>query len=513
MSSYKNPVIKGFNPDPSVVLVDGIYYAVCSSFQFFPGIPVYASYDLINWAQIGNVIHSNDQGVDLSVCQTHVVSDEDVHQGGIFAATIRYHKGRFYVISTNTVPQEKGTDFKPYNFICHTDDIWNNQWSKVSNMDYFYAIDPSLFWDDDDKCYVQGAFIYGYDLPIANSIHQFEINPDTGEKLSEEYEICSGWSKVISEGPHIYKKDDYYYMVFAEGGTYEDHMLCVARSKTIKGPFEPWEQNPLASNRKTDEYVQWVGHGELFQDANGDWWGMLLACRGGATDSHPLSRETFLTPIDWPHNGWPKAQTIKVDMVTDRKLPPTNATIKNLVPEWFKKDLFAKNFFIRNPVMANYEFDYEKKLVTLHPEPTGLSGIDGSTTFIGKRQPDLESEFESTIYFSQSTFAEDVEAGITVYKDPPRYYTMGIKKGELFVFAKTLKSQKIVHQQPIDVSDSVTLKITSTEKEYKFWVKKDTFEHVITLNTADLSAMEFTGAIYGNYTYGTSGSIVFSDIQ
>lgn len=512
MSSYTNPVIKGFNPDPSVINVDGVFFAATSSFQFFPGIPIYVSYNLTEWKQIGNVITDEKRGLDFSINGINRPSLKEVFISGLYAPTLRYNKGRFYVICTNTYPKVAGADFYPYNFICHTDDIWSGKWSKAYDIDDFYAIDPDLFWDIDGKCYMQGAFIYGYDKPIANSIHQIEINPDTGEKLSQEYEICAGWSKIVSEGPHMYKKDDWYYLIFAEGGTFDDHMLCVARSRNVKGPFEPYEKNPFATNKfNKDEYVQWVGHGDIVQDNDGQYWALVLAARNALSDNHPLGRESFLIPIKWPKNGWPKADIIKINMILDQKLPLSTKNVQDLIPKWFDHSLINKYLFIRYPNLSNFHYDSSKHIITLKAEETPLDAYQGLVSFIGKRQPDLQSLFVVEFDIDNSELSSDTRFGITVYKDQLRFIEFGINTSgnQLYLSKKYIDEYQTSYQKNYEVSNKVKLKIKSNEDHYFFYCDD---EIIGSINTSYISAQEFTGTIYGLFAIGKSSKIVCSEI-
>lgn len=509
MSSYTNPVIKGFNPDPSVINVNGIFYAATSSFHLFPGIPIYVSYNLTDWRQIGNVICDENQGIDFSTNGINRPTEKDVYMSGLYAPTLRYHEGRFYVICTNTFPKVAGADFYPYNFICYTDDIYSGKWSKAHYVDDFYGIDPDLFWDSDNKCYMQGAFIYGYDKPIANSIHQVQINPNTGERLSEEYEICAGWSKVVSEGPHMYRKDDWYYLIFAEGGTFDDHMLCVARSDNVKGPFIPYENNPFATNKfHKEEYVQWVGHGDIVRDNNDQYWALVLAGRNVLTSNHPLSRETFLTPIKWPKNGWPKAEIIKINMQVDQKLPLSDKSVQDLVPQWFEQSILTY-LFIRYPKLENFDYNYSKGTITMHSGTNSLEDYQGPVSFIGKRQPDLVSTHTVQFDIHSSVVSSNIRYGVSVYKDQMRFIEFGIdtSNNKLYLSVKSIGETEIIFQTDFNVSNNVKLEIRSTEKQYHFYHEDKAIGSV---DTSKISTQEFTGTIYGVFAIGSLSTIVFS---
>ena len=187
---YQNPIIPGFHPDPSVCRVGEDYYLVNSSFCYFPGVPLFHSKDLVNWEQIGNCLTRESQ-VKLTNAGTW---------GGIYAPTIRYNEGVFYMITTNV--SDKG------NFLVHTTDP-RGEWSEPVWIKQG-GIDPSLYFED-GKCYLVSNPDVG--------IYLCEINPMTGEQLSESKRIWNGTGGRHPEGPHIYKKDGWYYLLISEGGT------------------------------------------------------------------------------------------------------------------------------------------------------------------------------------------------------------------------------------------------------------------------------------------------------
>lgn len=206
---FKNPVIPGYNPDPSICRVGDDFYLVNSTFEFFPGVPVYHSKNLVNWELKGYCLNRRSQ-LELEGCR---------NSGGIYAPTIRYHKGMFYMITTNVT--DKG------NFVVHTDNI-DGEWSDPAWIDQG-GIDPSLFWDEDNKCYYCSTGI----LDGVRGIVAFEINPMTGEILSDKHLISEGCGGQCAEGPHIYKKDGMYYLMIAEGGTEYAHRETIQRSASV----------------------------------------------------------------------------------------------------------------------------------------------------------------------------------------------------------------------------------------------------------------------------------------
>ena len=245
---YTNPVLKGFYPDPSVCYANGKFYMVCSSFQYFPGVPLFESDNLVNWKQIGHVLTRKSQ----------VMLEKINSSGGVFAPTIRYHEGRFYMVTTNDTTHE--------NFYVYTDDI-HGEWSEPITVDQG-GIDPSLLFEDGHVYFISN----GEDDEGEGGVIQCEINIETGEKLSKSKCIWQGTGGRYLESPHMYKINGGYYLMAAEGGTEYGHMITYARSDSPWGPFVNYPNNPVLTNRnKAPFIIQGIGHGDLIQKENGEW--------------------------------------------------------------------------------------------------------------------------------------------------------------------------------------------------------------------------------------------------
>ena len=193
---YTNPIIPGFNPDPSICRVGEDFYLVTSTFEFFPGVPIYHSKNLVNWELI-NYCLTEDSQLPL---------EDAVVSKGIYAPTIRYQDGVFFMTTTNVSTGG--------HFIVHTKDVYG-KWSEPAYVDQG-GIDPSLFWDDDGTCYFVSN---GLDENDKVSIYLCQVNPFTGEKYTETKLISYGCGGRYPEAPHIYKRNGYYYLMLAEGGT------------------------------------------------------------------------------------------------------------------------------------------------------------------------------------------------------------------------------------------------------------------------------------------------------
>lgn len=296
---YWNPVVAGFYPDPSIVRVNDDYYLVMSSFAYFPGLPVFHSKDLVNWKAIGHAITRRSQ--------VTWEKGEDISRG-IFAPTLRYHEGLFYIITTDV----DGIG----NFIITAADP-AGPWSDPLPLPEIRGIDPDIFFDDDGRVYIthngepEGEALY--DGHRAIWIWEYDLSgrqviADSGRL------IVNGGTDLAKkpiwiEAPHIYKVGDWYYLSCAEGGTADQHSQVVFRTRSLDKPFVPFEGNPILTQRDLDpsrEYpVTSTGHADFVLTQNGEWWAVFLGVRAYDERFHNTGRETFLMPVRW-ENEWPK---------------------------------------------------------------------------------------------------------------------------------------------------------------------------------------------------------------
>ena len=282
----KNPLLPGFYPDPSIVRVGDDFYMVTSSFSFFPGVPIFYSRDLAHWEQIGHVLDRPSQ----------LPLGADWISGGIFAPTLRFHDGVFYMITTNV---DHGG-----NFIVTAEDP-AGPWSEPHWIEGAVGIDPSLFWDDDGKAYYTGT---GTGDMRHNHIWISEIDLQEFRLVGEKKDIWGG-SQVLAwcpEAPHLYKKDGWYYLLIAEGGTEHFHAVTIARSKEVMGEYTGYDGNPIMTHRHLGMQAEIAntGHADIVQLQDGSWYMVMLASRPYGGYHKNMGRETFIAPMIW-ENGWP----------------------------------------------------------------------------------------------------------------------------------------------------------------------------------------------------------------
>jgi hypothetical protein len=293
--SLPGPLIPGFNPDPSCVLVDGNYYLVASSFEYLPGLPVYRSTDFVTWEHIGNVATREEQA-GLAAAPAG---------GGVWAPTIRYHEGLFHAIVSITG--------SPRGCVVFTAEDPAGPWSDGLTLVGIQGIDPDLAWDENGTAYVtySGLHLEGTTVVAHRGILQAKVDLSAGKALEEPRELWSGTGLVAPEAPHLFHRDGHWYLLIAEGGTHEGHAVSIARGPGIEGPFEGAPHNPVLSAAGTDRTVQCTGHADLVRGPHGQDVLVLLGTRK-AGKSSPLGRETYATGVTWA-DGWPQVAPVALD--------------------------------------------------------------------------------------------------------------------------------------------------------------------------------------------------------
>ena len=454
---YQNPIITGFNPDPSICRVGDDFYLVTSSFEFFPGVPIYHSKNLINWELI-NYCLTTDTQLPLHHCKP---------SGGIYAPTIRYHEGTFFMTTTNVA--SKG------NFIIHTRDI-RGPWSEPAWVKQG-GIDPSLFWDEDGTCYFVSN---GSDKGEGGKIFLCEVNPFTGEMLTESRLISEGCGGKYPEAPHIYKKDGWYYLMLAEGGTEYGHMETIQRSKDIWGPYEACPNGPILShcnnchdNQSTA--IQATGHADLVEDQQGNWWLVCLAIRPLGVMLHNLGRETFLAPVVWNEDGWPVVgNNGRIRLQMDGALPgPAPVTVsRDFFDDFDDGDLNLNWNFVRNPERERYVL--KNSCVTITGGDTTLSTPKGHPSVIAVRQPEFCIEASTCM---TGDIAVGQRSGLTAYYTDFTHYEIFVTQKEDGVYVclgKHIGDIEVVTDcHKINYTGSIRLKVESDRKWYTFFYELD----------------------------------------
>jgi len=485
--TFKNPILTGMNPDPSICRVGDDFYLVTSTFEYFPGLPIYHSRDLVHWKLISYAL-STPTANPLKNCDA---------SGGQYAPTIRYHDGLFYVIGTNY----GGTGSKGISYVTATNPA--GPWSEPIWMNpNLWYVDPSLEFVD-DVCYYlspdnQGSFLLGI------------LNPKTGRFTEPLKLIAAGLGGSSPEGPHLYKVGDYYYIMSAEGGTGYQHREVIQRSKSPWGPYEPSPKNPVLSNMSVPKHpFQAIGHADLVQLQDGSWWVVTLGIRPRNGSYQHLGRETFLAPVTWDENGWPR--------VGEKGIVEEEYPVPNLPEHKWEKDPVRDDFdnsklnlywnFIRNPYSKDWSLTERPGYLRLKGSKINFTGKD-SPAFIGRRQTVFDITVSTKISFVP--VAENEEAGLVIRANDKNYYTLLItqKEGKRVVMFRKYLKDAIAGISYQEISDGdIVLRIDATDKNYQFWAQEEgKWANLIGIaSTKDVSSEivgGFTGVFIGMYASG-----------
>jgi len=500
MKTFKNPVLSGFYPDPSVCRVGEDFYLVTSTFAYFPGVPIFHSKDLVHWRQIGNVLDRPGQlpleGVEVS--------------RGIFAPTIRYHEGVFYMITTNV---SSGGNF----LVTATNPA--GPWSDPHYIAGANGIDPSLFFDTDGKCYYhgtcerrEGGQYYG-----DNEIYLQELDLAEMKLVGERYAIWHSALKnaVWPEGPHIYKIGEYYYLLISEGGTAHEHAITVARSKSLTGYYEGHKANPILTHRHLgrDYPIVNVGHGDLVETPNGEWWMALLASRPYGGRFRNLGRETFLVPVSW-EDDWPVVN-YGIGLVRETERAP------NLVPtagesctchDFGKAAAFPMNMmFLRNPVTEDYALKSEEAESGLHMRlnKNAITELDTVSYYCIRQQ---HMNFRAHTHMRFRPEIENECAGLVVFQSHKYHYQFVLTmKGDTRVLRLIKHAGDEVTVMAEHDCDSVaddavfSLNVTAKGQDLSFGYRADDGSYIPVYENADARILStdvaggFVGTTIGMY--------------
>lgn len=404
--TFTNPILAGFYPDPSVCKVGENYYLVNSTFAYFPGITIFQSKDMINWKLIGYVLnrpeHTNLDGFGVS--------------RGIFAPSIRFHDGLFYV--TCTLVDGGG------NFVAT-------------------AKNPAGFW-------------YG---------------------------------PVWIEAPHIFQKDRFYYLIAAEEGTAEQHSEVVFRSESATGPYIPYENNPILTQRHLDPNrkfpITYTGHADFVQTENGDWWAVFLGCRPFPPvdkNYYNTGRETSLAPVEWI-DGWPIINHRFDEVQYFYPLPITPSGEKAPVPQSgnfryrdnFDADSINLNWlFLRTPHEKWYDLKSRPGFLLMQLQPETCGG-KMNPSFLGRRQQHTQDAASVTLNFIAES--ENEKAGLMIFQNETHYYFLcNSLENQVPVLQlyKSNASQNSANEMELLASQ----KLTNEQKKQDFFLKIEAHRNV-----------------------------------
>ena len=512
-NTFRNPILAGFYPDPSICKVESDYYLVNSTFGYFPGIPIFKSRDLVSWNQIGHVL---DRAEQLNLDGIGITR-------GLFAPAIRYNNGVFYV--TCTLIDGGG------NFVV-TAKKPEGPWSNPTWLKEVNGIDPSLFFDDDGKAYL----IYNSDAPENKPLYsghrtirirEFDsvnLKVSADEKVIVNGGVDLSKKPVWIEGPHIYKINGKYFLTAAEGGTAEDHSQVIFKSDNVYGPYIPYEKNPILTQRhlkpERKNPITCTGHADFVQTDKGEWWAVFLACRPHEPfieNNYNTGRETFLAPIIW-NDGWPVIN-YGFEEVQHFYPLPISMKGKSVIPfsgdftvtENFDKKTLPNYFmFIKTPKESWYSLSSKEGFLEMNLLPETVSG-KSNPCFLARRQQHSYCTFSTEIEFTAKS--ENEKAGVAAYQMEEYFYYFcksKVNNKEVVQLYRSNKNKEannmeLIEQKELVNSEKLFMKIEAKGKEYSFYYGYNKDNWILLKDKVDASFLSarnvygFVGTVFGIY--------------
>lgn len=505
---FTNPILAGFYPDPSICRAGNDYYIVTSSFAYFPGLPIFHSIDLVNWKQVG---HAMDRNSQLDHTNAGV-------SRGLFAPTIRYNKGTFYIICTLI---DKGG-----NFIITAKDP-KGPWSDPVWLPQVDGIDPSIYFENDNTYITYNSIppdnkpfynghrtirIIAFDLKQMKTIGDNKIIVNGGVDISKK--------PVWIEAPHIFKKNGWYYLICAEGGTAYNHSEVVFRSRNVDGPYVPSENNPILTQRHLDPNrnnpVTTAGHADLIETPAGEWYAVFLACRPYRDDHYNIGRETFMAPVEWI-NEWP---VINPGFEAIQYSYPAAFSSTTKISSQFSGNFLFKDFFddpklsyryifLRNPENGIYRLANSSLSL---PLKTTTVAQKKNPAFVGFRQSHHKGYAATSVRFNA---ADDKEkAGLLIFQNEKHYYFLckSVKNNKPVIqLIRSGETEEVLAEATLDNDKPVNLKIQANNDTYTFCFSQLKNEWTVLKEGIDATFLStktaggFVGCIYA--MYATSNGI------
>jgi xylan 1,4-beta-xylosidase len=457
--TFRNPILPGCYPDPSICRVGEDYYLVASTFEYYPGLPIFHSRDLVHWRQIGHVLDRPSQ-LDL---------DEIRPSGGLYAPTIRHWQGTFYVLNTMVDGKRKSGNF----IVTATNPA--GPWSEPYWLEGADGFDPSLFFDDDGRVWYTGNRLHEEGHYTGHTeVFLRELDHENMKLIGEDCILWDGAIKgaVWAEASHIYKFNGYYYLLIAEGGTAHHHAVTIARSKTVTGPYETNRGNPILTHRHLglDYPIVGTGHADLVETQNGEWWLVLLAMRPYGGYYYNLGRETFLAPVYW-EEGWPIVSpgTGRVEFSYPAPDLPEHIWQPSQQRDDFDDATLALHWnFLRTPREDFYSLTERPGYLRLRLRPQRLSE-QTNPSFIGRRQQHICFAAQTSLEFTPQN--ENEYAGLALIQNNNFHFLFVVTRGAEPVVRLIRRAHgrgEVLAEQPVSVG-RIYLKAEAHEQAYSFY--------------------------------------------
>lgn len=496
MTTIKNPVLTGFNPDPCILKVKDTYYIATSTFEYYPGVQIHASKDLVNWKVISRPITKDKE--DLTGLP---------QGGGVWAPCLSYDGKLFYLIYSK-VSSWSDDPYKDVDNFVITAEAPDGEWSApvYLNSDGF---DASLFHDEDGKKYYMSVVWDHRKTGSAqfSGILMWEFDEKTKSLIGDPVNVFKGTDRGLVEAPHVYRHDGYYYLFTAEGGTQVEHAQTVARSKSIFGPYELHPFKHFITSYKTDKYLQKAGHGSIFRDDDGSWYYAHLCGRKLVKGNCVLGRETAIQNMEWK-DGWPYLSN-GTNAPSDTFTVPFS--VKRLPDEELIKfnEYTLKNVFqsVRTPMDGKYKILSDTEIEVIGGTSPRCRN-DQSVLLV--RQKDFVFRAEIGIEFSPEKFSHMAGLMYRYNEDNQYLLTMSYDEehGKNCIYLQRYMHGNVTFDKRVDYFDenSVTMFVDVNYDAVKFGYKIKG-EEVVFASDVDASYLSdesacplgFTGAFVGLY--------------
>lgn len=515
---FYNPIFQGCYPDPSITHKGDDYFMVYSSFVMFPGVPIFHSKDLVNWIQIGHVLNRKSQ---LHIANLGI-------SRGVYAPAISYnpHNETFYMITTQV-------DGSLGNMLVKTKDPFKG-WSEPYKLN-FNGIDPSMFFDDDGRAYVvhndapnPGKELYSGHRVI--KIWEYDLESDQvipgSDKIIVDGGVDISKKPIWIEAPHIYKKNERYYLMCAEGGTGDWHSEVIFVSDNPKGNYTSAPNNPILTQRHFPKNrankVDWAGHADLVLGSDGKYYGVFLAVRPNEKNRVNTGRETFILPIDWS-GDFPVFENGLVPIEPKLKLP------KGVENKTGKEGFFPNGNFVFTENFTNEKLDYRwiglrgaredfisitKKGLKISPFEVNIKEIKPTSTLFYRQQ---HRSFVFTTKLHYKPLSEKDLAGITCLQSERFNYVFGLtKKGkDFYLLLERTEAGKssVLASTPIAFESPLHLRVEAAGDNYEFSYSSDgtTFVNLGGTVSGDILSTDiaggFTGALIGLYVTSANDAL------
>ncbi len=506
--TFRNPILPGFHPDPSVVRVGEDYWLVTSSFAWFPGLPIFHSRDLVHWKPVG---HALDRPEQVSFDSLRVSE-------GVFAPTLRYHDGTFYLVVT--LVGAGG------NVVLTASDP-RGPWSRPVPLPSVDGIDPDLFFDDDGRAWIahngpppaepewdghRALWIQEFDVDSLRMIGPRTLIVDGG--------VDPATNPVWIEGPHLIKRDGRYFLIAAEGGTGENHSQVVFAGPSPTGPFTPGEDNPILTQRdlapgRTDAVTS-TGHADFVQTPSGEWWAVFLGCRPYDADHllYATGRETFLLPVDWS-GEWPRilARGTPVPLEVPSPFGATGPVRGPVLDTFDSSELSPEWVRLRSTTRSHARLDDGDLVLTARPD--SLGGL-GRPALLARRLEHANASASVSMRYRPGQSGD--RAGLVAMQQDDSWFFLAVGNGPggtgIALERRSNGTSAIVASRalPLDADQPIVLRFELSGARARFSYRVNGDEWATLADDVDATLLTtrrsggFTGTMVGVYAQTGSGA-------